>query len=527
MKKVLIFFSTILLIVINATTTSNAASNHNDKLTNNTQKASTGTHANVSGSVTDDEICYLLSRLTFGVAPGDIEAVRSIGISNFLNQQLNPQSIPESQAVTSFIQGDQTLTMSPPALFINFGPPAVKAAMQRDGSNDPEDKKSAQKQVHQAAHEVFQDNAQLRIMRALYSPRQLQEVMTDFWFNHFNISADKGLDRIWVGNYEEIAIRPYTMGKFRDLLGATCHHAAMLFYLDNAQNSVAKTNKATGKSTGLNENYARELMELHTLGVDGGYTQADVIQLAKILTGLGLPPRGRNALAVGVDTTTGSYFDARRHDFSDKVLLGQTIRGSGEYEIEQALDILASSPATARHISYQLAQYFVADKPPASLVRKLTARYMQSGGNIKAMLADLFTSNEFWDPQYRQAKFKNPFRYTISVLRATRAQPENFDPIIGFLRQQGMPMYGCLTPDGYKNTEDAWLNPDSLLKRIGFATSIASGRMKRICPQPPGYDDVSTIFSGNLSANTQSVINKAPDKLKLALLLGSPDFMRY
>jgi len=513
-KQIIIFISALLLMVANTTIAANI---------NSVKKSAIKTNAAIS----DEEMCYLLNRLTFGVSPGDLETVKAIGINAFVNRQLNPQSIPESKTITDFIGADEALSMSPVALFIHYGPPAVKAAMQRSDSNNPEDKKEAQKAVHQIAHKIFQDNARLRIMRALYSPRQLQEVMTDFWFNHFNISADKGLDRIWVGNYEATAIRPYTMGKFRDLLGATCHHAAMLFYLDNWQNSAAKTNKGSGKFSGLNENYARELMELHTLGVDGGYTQADVIQLAKILTGLGLPPQGRRALAAGIDTTMGSYFDARRHDFSDKVLLGQTIKGSGENEIEQALDILAGNPATARHISYQLAQYFVADQPPASLVRKLTARYMQSGGDIKAMLADLFTSNEFWDPQYRQAKFKNPFRYTVSVLRAASAQPENYDPILGFLRQQGMPMYGCLTPDGYKNTEAAWLNPDTLLKRIGFATTIASGRMKQLCPQPPDYNQVDTIFSGNLSVGTQHVISKAPDKLKLALLLGSPDFMHY
>jgi len=480
-----------------------------------------------SAPTTDEEICYFLNRTTFGIRPGDIEAVKAMGLRAYFNQQLNPQTIPEAQAVTNFIGSNETLSMSPLALFVHYGPPAVKAAMQRDNTNNPEDKKEAQKAAHQAAHEVFKDNARLHIMRALYSPRQLQEVMTDFWFNHFNISADKSLDRFWVGNYERTAIRPYTMGRFRDLLGATCHHAAMLFYLDNWENSVANTNKNGTKFGGLNENYARELMELHTLGVDGGYTQNDVIQLAKILTGLGLAPQGRRALAAGVDTATGTYFDPKRHDFSDKIFLGQPIRGSGENEIEQALDILASNSATARHISYQLAQYFVSDQPPASLVRKLTNRYMQTGGNIKAMLQDLFTSNEFWDPQYRHAKYKNPFRYAMSVLRTANAQPENYDPIIGFLRQQGMPIYGCLTPDGYKNTEDVWLNPDALLKRIGFATAIASGHMKGVCPKPFTYDQVGSTFSSTLSAGTQHVIGKAPNQLKLGLLLGSPEFMHY
>ena len=483
--------------------------------------------ASAAHPASDEEICYFLNRLSFGIKPGDIEAVKAIGIGAFLSQQLNPQSIAESNTVNDYIAGNDDLSMSPVELFIRYGPPAVKAAVQGTGNHDPLNKKEAQKAVHMEAHEVFKENAQLHIMRAVYSPKQLEEVMTDFWFNHFNISADKGLDRIWVGAYENKAIRPYALGKFRDLLGATCHNAAMLFYLDNWENSVANDNNKGKRFGGLNENYARELMELHTLGVDGGYTQQDVIQLAKVLTGLGLPPQGRRALAAGVDQANGYYFDEKRHDFSDKVLLGQPIRGSGAYEVDQALDILSHNSATARHISYELAQYFVADKPPASLVRKLTNRYMQSGGDIKAMLGDLFTSNEFWDPQYRKAKYKNPFRYTISVLRATNAQPSDYQPIIGFLRQQGMPMYGCLTPDGYKNTKEAWLDPDTLLKRIGFATGVASGRMEKICPEPADYAQVSTIFGGTLSSKTQQVIDKAPNKLKLALLLGSPDFMLY
>jgi uncharacterized protein (DUF1800 family) len=308
----------------------------------------------------------------------------------------------------------------------------------------------------------------------------------------------------------------------------------MQFYLDNWQNSAAptssdKTQNKNGRFSGLNENYARELMELHTLGVDGGYTQQDVIQLAKILTGLGLPPQDKKALAQAsnINPIMGDYFDAKRHDFSDKILLGYPIRGTGENEIEQALDFLASRPATARHISYQLAQYFVADKPPASLVDKLTIRFRQTNGDIKAVLKDLFASSEFWDPRYRFAKYKNPFRFAVSVLRATNAKPANYDPIMSFLKQQGMPIYGCITPDGYKNTKEAWLNSNTLLKRITFATDMASGRMKNICPVPPDYTVVGTVFGASLSPNTVEVITSAPAQIKLALLLGSPEFMQY
>ena len=486
---------------------------------------------------TDADICYLLNRITFGPRPGDLQAVKAIGISNYIGQQLHCNSFPEPQIIASYISHDPELTATPADLFFRYGPPAVRAIENRVLNNTAEDKSQAQKMVHQKERQLFSKFAQLRIMRAQYSPKQLQEIMTDFWFNHFNVYGGKGLDRIWVGLYEDKAIRPHALGKFRDLLGATCHHAAMLFYLDNWQNSAAQNRDSANNSqnpnairnrfSGLNENYARELMELHTLGVDGGYTQPDIIQLAKILTGLGLPLQGRRAQVASANQISGDYFDERRHDYSNKTLLKYSIKGSGANEIEEALDILASHPSTAHHISYQLAQYFVADKPPITLVNKLTARFTKTNGDIKAVLTELFNSNEFWDPRYHFAKYKNPFRYTISLLRATNAQPANYELVMGFLRQQGMPIYGCLTPDGYKNTKEAWLNPDTLIKRIGFATGIASGRLRKICPQPPNYAVVGTVFGTTISPNTVRVITKAPPQLKLALLLGSPEFMSY
>jgi len=485
--------------------------------------------------ITDGDLCYLLNRIAFGPRPGDLQALRAIGINNYIEQQLQPDTITESPIITAYISSNWELTANPGQLFATCGPPAIKAA--EEASKNPDDKKRAQDSVRKRESLVIKKFAQLRLMRAQYSPKQLQEVMTDFWFNHFNIYGEKGLDHLWVGVYEDKAIRSNALGKFRDLLGATCHHAAMQFYLDNWQNSTPPANsdktqnknQSGGRFSGLNENYARELMELHTLGVDGGYSQQDVIQLAKILTGLGLPPQDKKALAEAknINPITGDYFDAKRHDFSDKMLMGYPIRGSGENEIEQALDFLASRPATAHHISYQLAQYFVADKPPASLVDKLTIRFKQTNGDIKAVLKDLFTSNEFWDPRYRYAKYKNPFRYTVSVLRATNAKPTNYDPVMTFLKQQGMPIYGCITPDGYKNTKEAWLSSNTLLKRITFSTDFAAGRMKNICPLPPDYTVVGTVFGASLSPNTVEVITSAPAQIKLALLLGSPEFMQY
>lgn len=489
---------------------------------------------------------------------------------------------------------------------------------------------------------MYLDAATARLTRAADSPRQLQEVMVDFWFNHFNVSIDKGLDHIWVGAYEETAIRPNSLGRFRDLLGATAHHAAMLFYLDNWQNTKASTAegqafgqgpafgrgpgqgpgqgpgfgrgpgqgfaqgpggsgqrlrqaqaRAKGRFKGINENYARELMELHTLGVDGGYTQKDVQELARVLTGLGLPAgagggfanrnqaqrrramleqaRGRAGAGQGQfgagqgrfgagqgrfgagqgrfgnrqrqpgvrnygmpitadmipgDPKFGCYFDESRHDFGTKVLLGHTIQGKGEQEIEEVLDLLARHPSTARHISYKLAQYFVADEPPESLVKKLATRFTQTDGQIAAVLDTLFHSDEFWDTRYRNAKFKSPYRYLVSTMRATDAQIGNVMPLLGFLKQTGMPLYKCLTPDGYKNTEVAWLNQDNLINRLNFATAVGAGRFPGIRLSQSSADDAAQTV-GPMSDRTLSAIEKAPHQLRLALLLGSPEFMKY
>jgi uncharacterized protein (DUF1800 family) len=535
-KHPLFAFAAVSLLLLNLLgsipNTALAKMTANQSAHKNSNKPLAGTAA--YREVSDSDACYLLNRSTFGPRPGEIQALKSMGFTDYINQQLRPQSIAEAPIVTAYMASEHDLTASPLELYMNYGPPAVKAVVANSFSNSPDDKKDAQKIIRERERDLFKKVAQLRLMRALYSPRQLEEVMTDFWFNHFNVYAQKGLDRFLVGVYEDKAIRPYALGKFRDLLGATCHHAAMLFYLDNWQNSAPNLpgnmpNQPNGprRFSGLNENYARELMELHTLGVDGGYTQQDVIQLARILTGLGLPPQGRRANAANVDPTMGDFFDERRHDFSDKMLLGHPIKGTGADEIDKALDILAAQPATAQHICYELAQYFVADKPPATLVSKLAARFKQTNGDIKAVLSDLFTSPEFWNPRYRQAKYKNPFRYTVSTLRATNAQPTDYQFIMGFLRQQGMPIYGCITPDGYKNTKEAWLNSDTLLKRIGFATSLGLGRLPQLVYPLPDYTVVGTIFGATLSKNTVRVITKAPPRLKLALLLGSPEFMLY
>ena len=334
--------------------------------------------------------------------------------------------------------------------------------------------------------------------------------MVDFWYNHFNVFADKGLDRLWLGNYEETAIRPLALGRFRDLLEANAHHPAMQFYLDNWQNRGSNNPRNRGKLQGLNENYARELMELHTLGVDGGYTQQDVIALARIFTGWGICRPNQQA------TDSGFCFNPKQHDMGNKVFLGTRIKGSGMAEGEQALDILARSPATAHHIGYELAQYFVTDQPPADLVNRLQDSYLKTDGDIRTVLNTLFHSPEFWDANSYNAKFKTPYQYVISALRATDLPVDNFTPLTGMLQQLGMPLYGCVTPDGYKNTEATWLNPDAITRRLSFATVLASGRLPLVEPRKS--------HSGGLLPN--KVMNRPSqdspvDPLMLATTLGN------
>jgi uncharacterized protein (DUF1800 family) len=478
-----------------------------------------------------DRALHVLNRITYGPRPGDVEAVAKMGVDRFIDQQLHPESIAVPDSLKELIASKPALTLTPARMFLEYGRPALKLASgQKDGPPDDKDaKKEAQQLMRDTYKKIYQDQFEVRLNRALDSPRQLEELLTEFWFNHFNVSFDKGLDHLWVGSFEEVAIRPYAMGKFRDLLGATAHHAAMLFYLDNWQNSATKKMAAdpNGRFKGLNENYARELMELHTLGVDGGYTQADVIALARILTGLGLQSRKDPAANGGLDNKFGDSFDMRRHDMSDKEFLGRKIDGSGEAEIEESLDILASHPATAHHISYQLAQFFLNDNPPVALVDKMSKTFLATGGDIRAVIGQLLHSDEFWKKDNRACKFKSPYRYIVSAMRASNTDATNIMPVVQFLRQQGMPAYQCLTPDGYKNTEAAWLNSDALLNRINFATALGTGKLRDLKPDISGYQEVEQLLGASASAATLAAVQKAPDQLKVSLVLGSPEFMKY
>jgi uncharacterized protein (DUF1800 family) len=471
------------------------------------------------------KIVHLLNRLTLGIRPGEIDRVQQLGVDRYIQQQLNPDSIAESPIVTEKLAQLDAVNLSPVELFQRYNP-----NRQVNGQKPANEVKKLQQQQ---ARQVTNRAIEARLWRSIYSDRQLQEVMVDFWYNHFNVYADKGLDRLWVGAYEQQAIRPYTLGKFRDLLGATARHPAMLFYLDNWQNSAPNQNKQ-GKVRGLNENYARELMELHTLGVDGGYKQDDAIALAKIFTGWGFKQPGQK-----VPDGYSFQFNADRHDFSNKQFLNQNILGSGIAEGDRALDLLARHPSTARQISFKLAQYFVTDRPPQTLVDKLSQRFTATDGNIKLVLATLFHSPEFWNQKYYSAKFKTPYQYAISSIRSTGLEINNVKPLNSLLSQLGMPIYGCLSPNGYKNTQEAWLNPDSMTRKLNFATNLANGKLPISAATTTAANSVPTAsmvpidpvklaatLGNNFSVQTQQAIAASKPEIRAALILGSPEFMK-
>jgi uncharacterized protein (DUF1800 family) len=319
---------------------------------------------------------------------------------------------------------------------------------------------------------------QTRLLTDLYSQRQLQAAMTDFWLNHFNVYLKKGQFAPWyLVDYEQNVVAPHAMGKFEDLLVATAKSPAMLFYLDN-QTSIgphspaamrAQANPgAKNRDPGLNENYARELMELHTLGVDGGYTQKDVTEVAKVFTGWTIEEPRK-----GAEFT----FNERRHEPGAKVVMGQTIPDNGEEEGLLVLHRLASSPATAHHLSQQLAERFVSDTPPPALVDRMAKTYLHSDGDIRQVLRTLFTSPEFWSREAYRAKVKTPEEFVLSAVRATGGEVNRPAVVLNAMGQLGMPFFGCQTPNGYSWSAAAWVNSGDLLSRINIALALAGHKL--------------------------------------------------
>jgi uncharacterized protein (DUF1800 family) len=474
----------------------------------------------------DQLVLHVLNRLAFGPSLDDFNYVKAIGVERYIAEQLDPAAIKEPFELRYRLAQLPTLGLDAPELRDLYGP--LGGLLGRKPSLEEDRAQQARARL------VVREAQEARILKAVLSRRQLQQVMVNFWFNHFNIFSGKGLDRVWIGNYEDRAIRPYALGRFRDLLFAVAKHPAMLVYLDNTEDAAPGSPGARGAASGLNENFAREVMELHTLGVNGGYTQADVTTLARILTGWRVNPPG-SVKFPGV----AAIFDGQRHDYSPKVFLGRELAAGGRIQGEAALGMLAESPATARHIAFELAQYFVADAPPPALVDRLAVRFTATGGDIRQVLQTLFASREFWDSAGQ--KYKTPYEYVISAVRAAGVPLNNLRPLIGWMSRFGMPLYGCETPDGYANTEEAWLSPNAAMQRISFAIAFAGGAVAIGAeasdeedggpalphrPEPVGRRRLDEIFGATLSGSTRAALAAAPSRLRAALILGSPDFMR-
>ncbi len=421
---------------------------------------------------------------------------------------------------------------------------------------------------------VVDELMQAKMLRAIYGGRQLEEVMTDFWFNHFNVFINKGADRFLLTSYERDAIRPHVLGKFEDLLVATAKSPAMLFYLDNwlsvgPHSDVAlgippqardqrgrlvhppappAKGKAKAKpASGLNENYGRELMELHTLSVNGGYSQKDVTEVAKVFTGWTIEQPNKGG---------GFKFEPRMHEPDDKFVLGHRIKPSGEKEGLQVLHLLARSPQTAHFISRKLAMRFVSDDPPPALVDRMAQTFLKKNGDIREVLRTMFKSPEFWAPETYRAKVKTPFEFVASAVRASGAQVDDARQLVGTLNNMGMPLYGMMPPTGYSMKAETWVNSSALLGRMNFALALAGGKVRGVTLDASGPARGATdanevlarmeasLVSGDISRQTHTTISKQLEDPKISqrrlddplrppnvgaiegLLLGSPEFQK-
>lgn len=529
----------------------------------------------------EQKIAHLLNRTGFGLRPGDIERVRAMGVDKYLDQQLHPERIDDA-ATEARLKRLESLHMTIAEIYEKYPQPNLIANQlgigkkQQSKQNDqmnPNAQSGANNQADEAIDLNKRENRQMvmayyrehglklpamllgdlmeqKIIRGVYSERQLQEVMTDFWFNHFNIFYGKGADRWLTTDYEMNAIRPRTLGKFKDLLMATAKSPAMLFYLDNFQSSSPDAKlpgrRGTGfqrrpglfggsgnqqmspeqqrraqaaqlfrnRKPGINENYARELMELHTLGVEGGYTQKDVQEVARCFTGWTINQPRRE----------GSFiFRSWMHDDGEKTVLGKKIpAGGGMHDGEMVIDLLVHHPNTAKFISTKLARRFVSDNPPQSLVERVAGVYMKTDGDIREMLRTIFTSPEFNSQETYRAKIKSPFELAVSAIRALGGEANNTIQVAQFIAKMGQPLYRYQPPTGFPDRAEQWVNTGSLLERLNFGLALASNRLrgtnidlKRVAPNVDGDDAeralaraIALLLSNDVSTQTRSVLDK-------------------
>jgi uncharacterized protein (DUF1800 family) len=395
------------------------------------------------------DVHHLLNRIGFGPRPGDIDRVRTTGVEKYLDQQLDPDRIADS-AVEERLASLSTIHMSTADLMARYQRPGPARILQ------------ARPMAENVPQQILLELQAQKLIRAVHSQRQLREVMTDFWFNHFNVFWGKNADRWLTTNYEMHAIRPHVLGKFKDLLMATAKSPAMLFYLDNHLSSSIK---------GINENYGRELMELHTLGVDGGYTQKDVQEVARAFTGW----------SIERPQIKGEFiFRPRLHDGGEKLVLGHKINSGGIRDGEAVIDILAKHPSTARFISTKLVRRFVSDDPPANLVRHVAEVYRKTDGDIGEMMRSILTSKEFDSREAAGAKTKTPFEYVTSAIRSldgSVAGSAGTRQLAQSIARMGQPLYQCQPPAGYPDQGEHWMSNGAILERLNFAVSLANNQI--------------------------------------------------
>ncbi|MBV9494790.1 MAG: DUF1800 domain-containing protein [Acidobacteria bacterium] len=442
---------------------------------------------------------HALNRLAFGARPGDVDRVMQIGVDAWIEQQLHPERIDDA-AVDARLREYSTLQYSDAEMVGEFYKPILE--LRKDKENK-EANEEVMKELRQKGRKVGAELVSQRILRAADSERQLNEVLVDFWMNHFNVYAAKGVDRFLLTSYERDVIRPNIWGHFDDLVLATAKSPAMLVYLDNARS----------RRGAINENYARELMELHTLGVDGGYTQKDVTELARVLTGWSLKrPQGDDVSFI---------FRPNLHDKDPKQLLGVTVAANGGIdEGERMIGFLAHQPATAHHIAKKLCQRLVSDDPPPALIDRVAKRFLATNGDLRETVRAIITSREFWSPNAYRAKFKSPFEYAISAVRAVGGEVVNPLPLSRELQKIGEPLYQAAPPTGYSDLSDAWTNSGALMARLNFAVALTAGKLPgvRVEHVPP--------LDVDLSANTRKAIADKDPITTAGLILGSPEFQR-
>jgi uncharacterized protein (DUF1800 family) len=504
----------------------------------------------------DQQVTHALSRLTFGARPGDVQKVRAMGVDRWIDEQLHPERIDDAKA-DAWVKQFEVVTKSSAELESAYQNPGalVNALAQGNRNGLTRQDSMALRDARQNLRRIGEEVQVSHVGRALQTERQLQEVMTDFWLNHFTVFSGKGIrEQYYLGEYENQVIRPRALGKFRDLLGAVAKSPAMLFYLDNWESAADSTRprlvvvnetqaqrrlqqamrnprRANARANqpqlppqiaqqalqrrlrgGLNENYGRELLELHTLGVDGGYTQQDVINAARALTGWTI---------AGPRQGGGFQFAPYMHDAGEKMVLGHKMKaGRGIEDGEELLDIVARHPSTAHYIAFKLARRFVSDTPSTALVDRAAATFARTDGDIREVVRTIITSPEFFSHEAYRAKVKTPFEVVLSALRAVDAKPDQTPRTAQLIGALGQPHFGHQTPNGWPETADGWLGTGAILNRINFGLVLASGRVPGANPMSVAAVDalrsapreeqvnavVSTFLGGDVSSVTRSVL---------------------